>query len=203
MKIVSHRGFWTTRGEANSAIAFERAVAAGYGIETDLRDSHGQLIIAHDPPQGLDNSFEHFLAIAGECQGPLALNIKADGLAPHVAKGLRRITTPEWYVFDMSVPDMRPHLREGNPVYGRLSEVETSLPWPEQLTGIWLDAFDGTWFNEQTIETLLQDYQVCIVSPELHQRNHLDCWAMLHAFRDLPNISICTDFPAEADNYFN
>ena len=50
MKILSHRGFWLNPEEKNKQISFKRAVDCGYGIETDIRDYNGKLVISHDIP---------------------------------------------------------------------------------------------------------------------------------------------------------
>ena len=54
-RIMCHRGYWS--GELgiaplqkNSWEAFERAIDFGFGIETDLRDYAGSVVISHDVP---------------------------------------------------------------------------------------------------------------------------------------------------------
>ena len=39
MKIIAHRGYWLIDDEKNTELAFERALRANFGIETDLRKS--------------------------------------------------------------------------------------------------------------------------------------------------------------------
>jgi glycerophosphoryl diester phosphodiesterase len=48
LKIISHRGFWITPSEQNTEVAFIRALECGFGIETDIRDVSGDLVISHD-----------------------------------------------------------------------------------------------------------------------------------------------------------
>ena len=50
--ILAHRGFWTEPAEKNSREALERAFREGFGIETDIRDRNGALVVSHDPPVG-------------------------------------------------------------------------------------------------------------------------------------------------------
>ena len=38
MRILAHRGFWNSKEERNSIVAFEKAFQNGFGIETDIRD---------------------------------------------------------------------------------------------------------------------------------------------------------------------
>lgn len=51
IKILAHRGFWKEETEKNTKIAFERAFNSGFGIETDLRDIKGEIVISHNMPQ--------------------------------------------------------------------------------------------------------------------------------------------------------
>ena len=45
IEILAHRGFWKREGEKNTKVAFERAFDNGFGIETDLRDVKGEIIV--------------------------------------------------------------------------------------------------------------------------------------------------------------
>jgi glycerophosphoryl diester phosphodiesterase len=49
-RILAHRGYWLEPGEKNSLSAFRRAFEGGFGIETDIRDLDGELVVSHDPP---------------------------------------------------------------------------------------------------------------------------------------------------------
>lgn len=203
MKILSHRGYWKTPEEKNTEIAFQRSFGLGYGTETDVRDVAGKLVISHDMPKGDEMSFEEFLRLTGDRPLPLALNIKADGLASAMYKALRG-SPHEWFVFDASIPDMRQHLNAGNPVYARMSEVERTPAWLSACEGIWLDAFEDIWYEQEDIATLLRrGKRVCVVSPELHKRDHVPLWHMISAFKDASNLMICTDIPEDASAFFN
>lgn len=202
MRILSHRGYWTTQAEKNQEVAFRRSFNLGYGTETDVRDCRGELVISHDMPKGDEMPFSVFLALTGSTPLPLAINIKADGLAKPLAEAFCGYKH-DWFVFDMSIPDMRAHLDAGNPVYARLSEVERTPAWANEIAGVWLDAFRGEWYDARTILELLQSgLKVCLVSSELHKRDHRPVWTMLKELGDEPNLSLCTDIPEEATRFF-
>ena len=55
-----------------------------FGIETDLRDICGEVIISHDMPKGYEMSFEEVLRLLAGRDLPIALNIKADGQADEI-----------------------------------------------------------------------------------------------------------------------
>ncbi|HEX8605426.1 MAG TPA: hypothetical protein VF774_22480 [Pseudoduganella sp.] len=207
MKIVAHRGHWLHSGEKNAHAAFVRAFEGGAGIETDLRDASGTVVIAHDLPAGGEMTLDQFLALAANYSHsrPLALNIKADGLQQLVKEALARHTIDGAFVFDMSVPDTLGYLRHGVPVYTRCSEYEPAPPCLEQAVGVWLDAFHGEWYDWSLVRSwLVAGKAVCIVSPELHGRPHLDQWEALRAnnLHGEPLLSLCTDFPNDAKDFF-
>ena len=206
MKILSHRGYWTAPAEKNAWPAFARTLAYGFGTETDVRDLDGALVISHDPARAgaipLDALLDRF-ATAGAGDLPLAMNVKADGLAAGLARAFagRRL---DWFVFDMSFPDMREQVRAGNPVFARMSEFEAfPTAFAGNLRGIWLDAFDSEWFGPDDVSRLLdRGLQVCIVSPELHRRDHRVQWDKLLPLAGAAGIMLCTDLPEQARDFF-
>lgn len=204
MIVVSHRGWWRTPDEKNSPLALSRSFDAGWGVETDLRDAGGRIVISHDMPSGGEQSLEQFLRLPRPPGLPLALNIKADGLATLVADALAAWgRDDDTFVFDMAVPDARAYYAAGVPVFARMSEVERDPPWLDRSAGVWLDAFDGEWWDSALIEGLSAGgKRVCIVSPELHGRPHLELWAQLREIRDIPGLMLCTDHPDVATDYF-
>ena len=205
MEILSHRGYWRQPAEKNTAAAFERAFSLGYGTETDVRDLGGVLVISHDPPRGGELTLAQLLALAGDRQPLLAINIKADGLAALLAAEMARHRYTNWFVFDMSIPDTRAQLAAANPTYVRMSELERAPPLLDVASGVWLDAFDSDSWRIEALRRLLEsDVAVCLVSPELHRREHLPFWrqlreSKLYRHRD---VRLCTDLPQEASAFF-
>jgi hypothetical protein len=208
MKIVAHRGCWSAAAQKNSPGAFERALRGGFGIETDLRDAGGEVVISHDMPRGGEMTLDAFLALCARHPGgrPLALNIKADGLQAKVAAALAAHRIDDAFVFDMALPDALGYLAQATPAYTRLSEYESPPAFLAQAAGIWLDAFHGEWYPAQLVaDWLARDKPVCIVSPELHRRPHLALWQGLRAagLQRHAGLSLCTDFPSAAKEYFS
>jgi hypothetical protein len=207
MKILAHRGHWLEPKEKNGFAAFERAWSGAHGIETDLRDLDGDIVVSHDPPEHGACTFASFLqAYTERGRGtPLALNIKADGLQRAVAGSLAKHHVQNFFVFDMSVPDSLHYLRAGMPVFLRLSEYEPQTPLLDRAAGVWLDAFEGEWWALDTVRALhARGKSIAIVSPELHGRPHEKLWqALLPLDADIrKQVMLCTDFPEEADRFF-
>ncbi|MFJ2713326.1 phosphodiesterase [Pseudomonas sp. NPDC087346] len=205
MEIISHRGYWLQAEEKNTPLAFERSFSLGFGTETDVRDLAGKLVISHDPPTGNEMTLDELLEIAGQNKPTLALNVKADGLADAISSTMKRHSYANWFVFDMSIPDTRAQLAAGNPTFVRMSEEEPILAFKKNAPGIWFDAFESDEWRLEALEKLLkQNIRVCIVSPELHRRDHIKFWQNLKnsGLHSNNNILLCTDLPEHAVNFF-
>ncbi len=207
MIIISHRGYWKKPTEKNKAVAFHRSFELGYGTETDIRDNNRKLYIAHDMASAKDMSLDTFFKLykSYKTPMPLALNIKADGLAVKLAEALKRHKISNYFLFDMSIPDMRMCLTAGLKTYARVSDVELK-PWYYQAAaGIWLDAFVSDWYKPKHIRAFLRDGKpVCLVSPDLHKRDYMPIWKMLKDanMHQEENFTLCTDFPEAASRFF-
>lgn len=204
--IVSHRGLWTTPEQRNSLAAIEAAFERGFGLETDIRDCRGQLLISHDPPGGDELTLGDLLAARGrEDAGPLALNVKADGLQAAIEVALGAAGDPEYFVFDMSIPDTLGYRRAGLRYFTRQSEYEHEPALYADAAGVWLDCFESAWFERGLIAGhLAADKQVCVVSSELHGRDHRGDWERWSGWDvfDSPDVLLCTDLPIEAAEVF-
>jgi hypothetical protein len=207
MKIISHRGFWFSDEEKNSSVAFVRSFESGFGTETDIRDYAGELVISHDPPQAGALKFAELLAIHAvhNPELPLALNIKSDGLQNELLDLTTVFKLVSFFFFDMSIPDALGYRRVGLPFYTRHSDIEPDPVLFAEAAGIWLDSFGPDWVTAEVIERHLKAGKaVCLVSPELHGRNHLPLWERLRVWpvSQDQGLTLCTDHPEEARRFF-
>lgn len=211
MIILAHRGFWRTPDEKNSLAAFERAFAKGYGVELDVRDCDGELLISHDPARASCPRFSDVLDLYRQhgMPGRLAINIKADGLAPQVAAltqepSLRKSV----FVFDMSVPDMISYVKHGIPTFTRHSELEPAPVLLADCEGVWVDSFANPWADEsRMMEFRAAGKAAAMVSPELHGKPHREAWSVWRktlqtAAGHSSPVMICTDLPSDAESFF-
>lgn len=204
--ILSHRGLWALPEDGNSLSAIEASFDLGFGVETDVRDCRGELLVSHDPPVGDELALAAMLESCGRAAaGPLALNIKADGLHAAIGHALALAGDPEYFVFDMSVPDTLSYRRNGLRYFTRQSEYEHQPALYEDAAGVWLDCFESTWFKREVIAGHLSSgKQVCVVSPELHGRDQCadwECWSGWDVFAS-PDVLLCTDLPVQAADAF-
>lgn len=207
MQIVSHRGLWATDAEKNSMMAFHAAWKLGFGIETDIRDLSGGLVISHDPPQGKSLKVQDFFeAYKQSGKGTaLALNVKSDGLQLLLLEALRKFEVDNYFVFDMSVPDMLSYAAHNMRYFTRQSEYELDPCCYEAADGVWIDAFQQDWRSVDFIASHLEaGKKVCLVSSELHHRPYHEFWKRLKsaAFESVNSVLLCTDHPSEAKDYF-
>ncbi|MGF7173208.1 glycerophosphoryl diester phosphodiesterase [Azospirillum doebereinerae] len=185
--------------------AFERALAAGFGLELDVRDQDGRLVVSHDPPVGEVPDLAALLELFDRHgrPGPLAINVKSDGLQAGLARMLAPLAPKDFFVFDMSIPDTLGYLRAGLPAFTRQSEHEPVPALLDRAAGVWMDLFESDWIDAAAIRRHRDAGRaVALVSPELHGRPHRDAWRAWRA-SDGPGVMLCTDFPDEAREFFH
>ena len=205
MIILSHRGYWKELSERNQSSALARSFDMGFGTEIDLRDIAGKIVISHDMPKGGEITFEEVLRIMNGRNLPLALNIKADGLADPILELLAMYKHTNYFTFDMSIPDMVFQLERGMRVFTGLSDI---LPAPvllDKSAGIWLDCFNSDWYGADTIDNLITNGKsVCVVSADLHKRETVRQWAIVKNCKnfDSEKLLFCTDHPEKAQEFF-
>ena len=207
MQILAHRGWWRSPSEKNSEGAFRAALSAGYGIETDIRDFDGRLVISHDPARADAMDLDDFLTLylSYPDSGILALNVKSDGLASKMVEALSARKIQSYFVFEMSVPDSLHYFKINATVYTRRSEFESESELDQHAAGVWLDSFTGRDDAKLMSLAVALPLKSALVSPELHGRDHRTAWESWLATPgfDQAGIALCTDFPDEAHAFFN
>lgn len=207
LRIISHRGYWKAPEEKNTVAAFNASFALSRGTETDFRDFNQRLVISHDPPTdgclAADWVLSEFSGLPEDAL--LAINIKADGLQTMLSMALAEHEIKNYFLFDMSIPDMIQSIKQNLTCFSRQSEYEPVPALYEQCPGVWLDGFSGEWYDEKTVETHLKNGKtVCVVSPELHKRDPKPLWERLASWkvRDSHDLVLCTDLLENAIGYF-
>lgn len=203
MQILAHRGVWHARHEQNTAHALHKALVSGWGIETDIRDLNGELVISHDMPLVGVLTVTQFLDdyIEINATSMLALNIKSDGLTTMLKQLLDERGITQYFCFDMSVPDSLAYLEHGMSTAARLSEYESEGILSEAAKTLWVDGFSHLNVNAEQLARWLEiGKRVCLVSPELHGRDPFELWQQLAWLPDEirlnPNLMLCTDNPS-------
>lgn len=202
-EILAHRGMWTEEVAPNSESALSEALSSGFGLETDIRDHQGEVVVSHEPPLGDHLRLSSLMEWPRGGGSLLALNIKADGLGPEISRLVPSDPASEHFVFDMSFPQARVLAKSGIPIAARISEFE---PAEQALTGpyadapyLWLDCFESDWFlTHKEIGTALLKRTSVLVSPEIHGRDPEPAWSWVCAMRQIGHrVGLCTDVPLE------
>lgn len=212
IEILSHRGLWRESDQKNSMEAFHLAFAEGFGVETDVRDCCGRLVISHDPPDGYEAGLEDFLSayVKSGSSSMLAINVKSDGIQQLLAAALTKWNIGRYFVFDMSYPELTRYRASGMNYFTRISDEEPEVVGLAHAKGVWVDGFSKDWENFAALEKLIgAGAFLALVSPELHKRDKTSFWASVRSwigglhFSDRSRILLCTDHPNEARSYFN
>ncbi|WP_114785927.1 hypothetical protein [Vibrio tetraodonis] len=209
MKILAHRGLWTKPEQKNTREAFVEALKHGFGIETDVRDYLGELVISHDIANKGSIGFSDFLSIVKTHfrDAPLAINVKADGLQNEFIG--TEINKFQHFYFDMSIPDALIYSRHSLNFYTRHSDIEPAPNLLSQSAGVWMDNFSSNTLDTATMNKFLSiDKNIALVSPELHGYDYERYWVALKEFilcndKYTDKISLCTDYPQQAQEFFN
>lgn len=207
LNIIAHRGLWGECHEKNSLESFRLALGHNFGIETDIRDFHGKLVISHDVPTEDCITFEEFVNVVRQYPPQtLALNIKSDGLQQLVKQGLGSYS--EFFCFDMSVPDALGYVKNELVFFTRFSDIESHPSLMADAAGVWLDNFSSRDLNIGALDHFLRiGKRVVLVSPELHGFEYEQYWShLLEYMNSNPTrskyIGICTDSPLKAREFF-
>lgn len=208
MQILAHRGLWNKDEEKNKLEVLKKALDEKYGIETDIRDYEGELVISHniaeaDSPK-LESLLKHYQDI--RCKSVMALNVKADGIQGRLTELLDKYDIWNYFLFDMSVPEMVVNKERKLTYYTRHSDIERECVLYDDSAGVWIDSFyDFGWLTEESIISHLNDgKRVCLVSPELHGKDYHEMWDMLKTTGLYLNteLLICTDKVEECKDFF-
>lgn len=234
IRIIEHRAGWCSSFEelGNKALqnieeGFRNSFSRRNGVETDIRDVLGNLVVAHCMPSGKEPTFEKILQIYREYPGAgtLAINIKCDGMQEEMKRLLSKYDVLDYFTFDMSVPDALYYIKNNLNPYIRESEheldPETASPeLYENSAGVWIDQFRHGETSRATYDVLRKHLEkkkkVCIVSPELHPWGRTEARLYIKAWDEykesfsrlneegfpLTDIALCTDLPIQATDFF-
>lgn len=184
---------------------YTQYIMKNIGLEIDIRDFLGELVVSHDVPS-YDNNYllKDFFATYKQSNANimLALNIKSNGLCQYLMDLLIQYEINNYFVFDMSIPDTIQYINHNIKFFTRQSEYELQPIFYQESSGVWLDEFKDDWITEDIIlDHIKNGKKVAIVSPELHKREYKDRWTFYREIIKRNNIShevmLCTDFPLE------
>jgi len=163
-----------------------------YGLEIDVRDSIGELVISHDPALenevALNNYLKHI-----DNKKLIAINIKSSEIENKLKQILQTNNITNYFTFDWPVPSLIKALQAQLVCAFRLSEYEKEMI--PNCSWAWIDAFHKIWYDETFLDSIhSKEIKIALVSPEIHGRKH-----ELKKIKDIVNTgvidAICTDLP--------
>ena len=149
-----------------------KEIPSKYGIEIDLRNRLNHIVISHDPFDDGVN-FEKFLNFFNHKF--IILNIKSEGIEEKVIKILKRKRINNFFFLDTSFPFIIKYSKYLTKKFAiRISDYEsyeTVFKLSKSFKWIWLDCFKRFIISMKTIKKIKnKGYKICIVSPNLHNR---------------------------------
>lgn len=206
MEILCHRGLWSNYSEQNSIASISGAFRNGFGVEFDVRDQGSCLVISHDIPKNNSLELKDVFNMYNDEMAHdkfMAINIKSDGIVDEISRLINEYKIINYFVFDMSVPQLLEYHKKNVKLFSRVSEYEDPKLLLAQSVGVWVDAFHSDWISEIDIRNFVSmNKMVCLVSPELHGRQHSREWNKIKSFDNYNEIMLCTDHPLEAKEFF-
>ena len=143
-----------------------------YGIEVDLRDFNGNIILAHDP--FIDgNLLMFFLKFYNHSF--IILNIKSEGIEYKVLEIIKLYNIKNYFFLDSTIPMINNLIKIGEKNiairYSEYETIETVLNFTNKVNYVWVDCFYDYILNNSIFKILKNNnFLICIVSPELQNR---------------------------------
>jgi len=144
-----------------------------YGVEVDIRSQGNRLVMHHDPyVEG--ESFDEW--VAAYRHGTLILNVKEEGLEARLIELMAKHGIEDYFFLDQSFPFMvKWYAAAAGRSAVRVSEfesIETALTLAGKVKWVWVDCFTKFPLSGEQARTLqAAGLQLCLVSPELQQRD--------------------------------
>jgi hypothetical protein len=165
------------------------------GIEVDIRDYDGRLVLTHDPFSG-GESLEELLAAYRHAF--CVFNVKCDGLEGRITELAARFGVRDYFFLDLANPTLVNLTRSGEKRvavrYSEFEPLEGALAFAGKADWVWVDCFTRLPLDPAGYRALKRHFKVCLVSPELqkHPRSAIADYRRL--LRDMPPDAVCSDF---------
>jgi len=154
---------------------YANSISIDYGIEFDIRDSNGKIIVTHDPFTEGEN-LEDFLSKISKRF--LIVNVKSEGIEEKTLELLKKNGFEDFFLLDCSFPAIVKLSKLGEKrIALRFSEYENFanvVDNKDKISWVWVDCF--TYFPlTKKIEEVLHAHglKICMVSPELQSQPEL------------------------------
>ena len=169
---------------------------AADGIEFDIRDTGGEIVVQHDPFLG-GQRFTDFLKFCPSNKFYI-VNVKAEGIEQRAIADLEAHGITQFFLLDCSIPMMvrlgklgERRLAVRFSEYESLATVEAMAPF---VSWVWVDVFTQLPLTN-AIETSILNHglKLCLVSPELQgQQEKITEYKHLLTLRSVNIDAVCS-----------
>ncbi|MDI6761070.1 MAG: hypothetical protein QMD05_09610 [Candidatus Brocadiaceae bacterium] len=171
-----------------------RNVPKSLGVEVDIRDFKGRLILQHEPfKDGVEfaeflHHYDHRFVI---------LNVKTEGIESEVLKLVQGHKIEDYFFLDLTFPSIVKLIRRGvSKIAVRFSEfepIESCLALKGRVDWVWVDCFNDIPLTAQTYRKLKEHFRLCLVSPELQGHPVERVLEFKERLRKMPIDAVCSD----------
>lgn len=163
-----------------------------FGLELDVRDQNGDLVVSHDLPIASTIKLEDFLQKIDKNK-LIAINIKSVEIEKNLKKIVSDANLKNYFTFDWPIPSLLKAQNNDLICAFRISEYEKEL-FPN-CSWVWVDSFKEIWYDTKILSDLKdKGFKLALVSPELHGREN-----DIEKFEKIVNTgladAICTNNP--------
>jgi hypothetical protein len=166
------------------------------GIEFDIRDTGGEIVVQHDPFLG-GQLFTDFLKFCPSNKFYI-VNVKSEGIERRAIADLEAHGITQFFLLDCSIPMMVRLGKEGErrlavrfSEYESLATVEAMAPF---VSWVWVDVFTQLPISS-FVEICIRNrgLKICLVSPELQgQQEKITDYKTLLAKRCVTIDAVCS-----------
>jgi hypothetical protein len=181
--------------QLNETVAAE-VFGAADGIEFDIRDTGGEIVVQHDPFL-TGQRFTDFLKFCPSNKFYI-VNVKAEGIEQRAIADLEAHGITQFFLLDCSIPMMvrlgklgERRLAVRFSEYESLATVEAMAPF---VSWVWVDVFTQLPLTN-AIETSIRNHglKLCLVSPELQgQQEKITEYKHLLTLRSVNIDAVCS-----------
>lgn len=173
-----------------------KTVPPEMGVEVDLREQSGEIILQHDPYKSGEN-FEGYLKQYRHKF--MVLNIKTEGIEERVSGLIKKYGLKNYFFLDTAFPAMMKLIRQGETrIATRFSEYEPAelcAPLRGKVEWVWADCFTRLPWTQESYMSIKPFFKICLVSPELQQHPKEWISEFKTKLQNYPVDAVCTKYP--------
>lgn len=147
-----------------------KTIPQKYGVEIDIRETQGELILNHeafDTGDLLDKYLNEY--VSGGHKGLIIFNIKEAGIESKVLELAKKYNILNYFLLDVEAPYLYSASRKGVKKiavrYSEVEPIETLEYYKGYVDWVWIDTISELPLNKRIVKKL-QGFKTCLVCPE-------------------------------------